>query len=131
MFARFSYPVDIHRRKKTTWGGTKEKNPNADVPVLFGTPYSHTIENCVIAPRATEDSKKHPHNAMATITGMTLFCEPDADIESEDLVVYTDYTGKKQVWAVEGETAGNFISPFTNTIGGKEIYLTRPRNRRA
>lgn len=129
MFARFSYPVHVYRKGANTWGDAPEA-VDAPMPVLYDRPYHHTIENAVVAPRVSEDLGKAPHNMPLTSTGKNLYCDPSDDIRADDYIMYTDHSGRKQAYKVDGEGDGDFVSPYTNTVGGKEVQLVKINHRR-
>lgn len=128
MFAKYAYPVHVYRKKPNTWGDAPGVE-DAPMPVLFDRPYSHTISEAVVAPRVTSDLAKAPHNMPMTTTGKNLYCAPEEDIRSDDYILYEDYDGKKHSYKVEGEGSNDFVSPFSRTVGGKEVFLTAVKSR--
>lgn len=128
----YSHPVHIYRKAKggaDTWGDLPG-NRKPDMPSLYGFNFSHTIEEATVVPRTTEIQKASPENAKRNYTGTTMYCGVQEDIQSDDLVVYQDYAGQRQVFEVEGEGFNDYVSPYSGMEGGKEIFLGRVRHRR-
>lgn len=133
MFARFSQSVEIWRTTTDQMDNMDESTYGDEIVVpgiLFGKKLSHVIDGCVIAPRTTEIDKSSNFHQEATYTGKTMYCEIDADIKSNDYVVYEDFNGVTQVFFVEGESNNDYVSPFTSYMGGKEVFLGRVGLRR-
>lgn len=128
-----NFTVEIWRKKRDQFNNIAKSNllNNKNIGVLYGMAFSHEIHGVVIAPRTTEVVVAARHNNAATYTGKTLYCSPEDDISSDDYVVYKDYSGKLQVYYVEGEGNNDFVSPWSGFVGGKEVFLGRVESRRA
>lgn len=125
----YSQPVDVYRKaQRDAWD--ERKGGTSNIPALHGYSKIHTIEEATVVPRTTEIVKASPDNAKRSYTGKTLYCSIHEDVESDDMIVYTDYAGKIQVFEVEGEGSNDYVSPYTGFEAGKELFLGRVRHRR-
>lgn len=127
----YSHEVHIYRKANQgdTWGELSG-NDRPDLPELYGYNWSHTIEEATVTPHTTSIEKSSPEQAKRNYTGKVMYCAVDEDVESDDLVVYEDYSGKVLVFEVEGEGHNDYVSPYTGIEAGKELFLGRVRHRR-
>lgn len=133
MFSNATHAVapNVYRKKKVnTWGEADPVNlePGQNHSAIYGSPYSHTLEWAVMAPRTTENSRQAAQYAPLTYSGITMMCGGDADVRSDDFIEWWDSNGKRWVYRVEGTESNNFLSPWT-LEGGKEVHLgeVKPR----
>lgn len=96
----------------------------SSIPVLHGRVLSHVFE-AIVAPRQTFDVEKSPQYLNLNSTAKTLYCDADTDLKSSDYITYLDSQGKPQVFEIEGEATNEYISPFSGTMAGREVFIKR------
>lgn len=124
----FPYTPEIlvyRKPRRDNWGNELINEDSSKYPLVYGRVYSHTILNGTIGPRVDERYEKAPFPRKITYTGSTLYCDPDEDVTSGDLLVVKDESGRRKIFQVEGEGEADFISPFSGYLGGKEVYIGR------
>lgn len=111
------------------WGEIDESATPAPIPALAGRTHVNTVENCVFEPRTTRVNTRDAGVDGTTVTAVTVFLSDlDADIRTGDFFSFIMPNGKREAWKVDGEVATNdYVSPFTGTIGGRELFLQRVR----
>lgn len=111
------------------WGDIDDSATPAPIPALAGRTHVATIENCVYEPRTTRVNARDAGVDGTTLTAVTVFLSDlDADIRIGDFFSFIMPNGKREAWKADGEIAANdYVSPFTGTIGGRELFLQRVR----
>lgn len=82
-------------------------------------PETHTVEDCVIAPRSDREDATRGETV---IVGLTLYAPFGADIRATDQVVLG--TPWSDTFDVVGEP-GHWKNPFTHREAGVEVALVR------
>lgn len=135
MFDDHYHPIAVYRKsasnKQKAWGETDtSSSPDPAVPFLVGYKKSHDIMGYVSG-RSADEVQRSPNFAKINESGMSLYCSVSEDIQAEDVVVFEGFDGRVKVFAVDGETDMDYVSPWTGWEGGKEVYLhryTKPRS---
>lgn len=135
IFDMWFEPIEVYRpagsKVKRNWGDFDTSEPSGSpAPFLVGYKKSHEIMG-LVAPRATDETPKSPVTSKINEDAKSLFAELDCDLQSEDVIVYEDEFGKKQIYKVQGDTHQDYISPYTGAHGGKEVFVeryTKPRS---
>lgn len=131
MYYPHGFDAQVFRKPKAdNWGSLNGVGDTTGIPALYGRLYSHTLYDVTVGPRVDEDFPKKDARERTSYTGATLFCEIDDDVQSDDLIVWTDDSGKRKIYVVEGIGEADFISPFSGFGAGKEVYIGVYRHRR-
>lgn len=124
MYFANGFDVDVYRKPRIDlWEDDYAEGDTTGIRELYGLVKSHTLENCTVGPRVDEAFPKKAANEPTAYTGATLFCDPEDDIRSNDVVHWVDASGRSKVYEVEGIGDSDFISPFSGWSGGKEVYI--------
>ena len=109
------------------WGDIDPAAEEAPIPALAGRTLVETIEDCVFEPRTTRLNAKDQGVDGTITTAITVFLSSlHADIREGDFFAFDNHNGKVSAWKIDGEvSSNNYVSPFTGTIGGRELFLTR------
>lgn len=131
--ADYTGDVEIWRKRKNQFSvNTPQKDDlEESLPAaLVGLVKSHTIHQVTIGPRLTQIKDASPFYNKTTYTGKSFYCDIDEDVVTDDYVVFTDNTGKQQVYIVEGQGDMDWVSPFSGVIAGKEVMIARMNGKR-
>ena len=131
--ADYTGDVEIWRKQKNQFSVNtppKDDLEESMPAALVGLVKSHIIHQAVICPRLTQVKDASPFYNKTTYTGKSLYCGIEEDVTTDDYVVFTDNSGKKQVYIVEGQGDMDWVSPWSGMIAGKEVMIARMNGKR-
>ena len=131
--ADYTGDVEIWRKHKNQFSVNtppKDDLEESMPAALVGLVKSHVIHQAIICPRLTQVKDASPFYNKTTYTGKSLYCGIEEDVVTDDYVVFTDNSGKKQVYIVEGQGDMDWVSPWSGLIAGKEVMIARMNGKR-
>ena len=131
MFFPHGEEIEIYRKPEVdNWGNYSGVGDTTGIPMLYGHVYVETLESASVGPRVDEPFPKKEQFERTSYSGSTLFCEVDDDVRKDDLVKWTDASGRVKIYKVEGLGAMDYCSPFSGYSVGKEVYIGVSRHGR-
>lgn len=131
--ADYTGDVEIWRKWKNQFSVNtppKDDLEESMPAALVGLVKSHVIHQAIVSPRLTQVKDASPFYNKTTYTGKSLYCGIEEDVTTDDYVVFTDNSGKKQVYIVEGQGDMDWVSPWSGMTAGKEVMIARMNGKR-
>lgn len=123
--------VEVWRKAKVnSWGELPPEAYDVPHPALAGHVLHHVLDYAVFGPRTTEIHKTSPQHQPQMYSGITMFIQPEENVEADDVVRWLDTKGEYRIFRVEGNDSNDFVSPWTGN-GGKEVHLGEIRPRKS